>query len=121
MPAITEGKNLEDVLFWENTRNYARQNGTLAEGQNLKLGTVLGQVAADKKFKILDTAASNGTEKAKGILLADCDASDGDTKMVYSARSSIVKLDGLVFPEGITEEQKTIAITELNELGILAK
>ena len=42
MTALTESKNIGDLLKYELDKNYCREVVTIASGQNLKMGTVLG-------------------------------------------------------------------------------
>jgi type 1 fimbria pilin len=51
---------------------------TIASGENLTAGAVLGQVTADDKFKLSASAAGDGSEVPKAILAEDCDASTAD-------------------------------------------
>ena len=50
MPVITEGLNLGDLLKYEAPNLYSRDRITVASGQNLPLGTVLGIVTAGYFF-----------------------------------------------------------------------
>ena len=49
MPAITEQNNLADLLKYEAPNRYSRDVATIAAGQNLPLGTVLGRNTSDGK------------------------------------------------------------------------
>ena len=49
MPAIPEPNNLGDLLKYEAPNRYSRDVATIAAGQNLPLGTVLGRNASDGK------------------------------------------------------------------------
>jgi hypothetical protein len=58
MPVMTQSKNLGDVLKYEAPNLYSREAATVAAGQNLQLGTVLGKKTADGKLHALAPAAS---------------------------------------------------------------
>jgi len=71
---------------------------TIAAGQNLARGSVLGRVTASKKLILSLLAASDGSQTPVAILVAATDASGGDvsapvykaghfdeTKLVYGA------------------------------------
>ena len=75
MPALAEPLNLGDLLKYEAPNLYSRDRVTVASGQNLPLGTVVGLVTATGKFKQLDPSAEDGTQVAAGVLLQACDAS----------------------------------------------
>ncbi|MDR1334788.1 MAG: head decoration protein, partial [Holosporaceae bacterium] len=100
MAVIEEGKNLGDLLNWELDRNYCRETVTVASGQNLKLGTVVGIVAATGFAKIVsvDPEEEDGSDTAVGVILED--ATSGAKAAVIIARTAIVIADGVIFPAG---------------------
>ena len=49
MSTITEANNLGDLLKYEAPNRYSRDVATIAAGQNLPLGTVLGRKTDDGK------------------------------------------------------------------------
>lgn len=51
---------------------------TIAEGQNLKRGAVLGRVTSGGKHILSASAASDGSQTPKCILAEDVDATDDD-------------------------------------------
>ena len=55
---------------------------TIASGQKLKRGAVLGQIIASGKFVLCDSAAADGSQAPKAVLAEDCDASAGDAQAV---------------------------------------
>lgn len=122
MPAITQAKNLGDLLKYEAPNLYSREAVTVAAGQNLALGTVLGEKTADGKFHALDPAATDGTEVAAAVLAVDTDATliDRDDAVVV-ARHAIVARGALIWPAGITAAQKAAAEAQLAALGILVR
>jgi hypothetical protein len=122
MPAIHQRNNLGDLLKYEAPNLYSRQTGTLAAGQNLALGTVLGKRSADDALQAFDPAATDGSEVAVAVLAFDCDASliDRDDA-VYIARQAIVARDAVIWPSGITAAQRASALTQLESLGILVR
>lgn len=122
MPAITHAKNLGDLLKYEAPNLYSREAVTVAAGQNLALGTVLGRKTADGKFHALDPAAADGTEVTAAVLAVDTDATliDRDGAVVV-ARHAIVARGALIWPAGITAAQKVAAEAQLVALGILVR
>lgn len=122
MPFITQNRNLGDLLKYEAPNLYSREAATVAAGQNLQLGTVLGKKTADGKHYALAPAATDGTETAVGVLLTDTDATlidRGDALQV--ARHAIVARSVLIWPAGITAAQKAAAESQLTALGILMR
>ena len=122
MPVSTETNNLGDLLKYEAPNLYSRERVTVGAGQNLALGTVLGVVTATGKAKALDPTATDGSETAAGVLAIDCDATLVDRDDALSiARHAIVSDVALVWPAGITPEQKAAAQAELKRLGVLIR
>ena len=122
MPALAEPLNLGDLLKYEAPNLYSRDRVTVASGQNLPLGTVLGIVTATAKFKRLDPSAEDGTQVAAGVLLQACDATliDRDDGLVV-ARHAIVAHHALAWPDAITTAEKLTAIAQLKSLGVLVR
>jgi hypothetical protein len=73
-----------------------------------------------RKYKILAPAATDGTQRAAGILLADTDATSADKVAVAVVRAAEVNANELVWPGGITAAQKDIALAQLRAAGVLA-
>ena len=121
MATYTESTKVGDIVRWEPEKNYSREVVTIASGQNLSIGTVLGKVTATGKYKQIDFDATDGSEKAAGILLQDVDASAADAEGVTLVRDSIVITTDLVWPDGATEAQKSQALSELKALGIITR
>ncbi len=122
MPAIQEPNNLGDLLKYEAPNLYSRDVATVAAGQNLVLGTVVGRETATNKLKALDPIATDGTEVAAGVLAADVDATliDRDDALLI-ARHAIVARSVLVWPAGITHTEQAAAIAQLEARGVLVR
>jgi len=122
MPVITEGMNLGDLLKYEAPNLYSRDQATVASGQNLALGAVVGIVSATGKVKALDPAATDGSQTAAGIVLQPVDATAGDRDDgILLARHAIVADSALVWPAGITNAEKAAAVAQLKAIGILVR
>ena len=122
MNAINESLNLGDLLKYEEGLHYSREQNTVAVGQNLELGAVVGRVAATGKLKRLDPAATDGTEDVAGILLGAVDATlaERDDALLL-ARHAIVASHAVVWPAAITPEQKAATTAALETRGILIR
>lgn len=122
MPAIQEPNNLGDLLKYEAPNLYSRDVATVATGQNLVLGTVVGRETATAKLKALDPIAIDGTGVAIGVLAADTDASlaDRDDALLI-ARHAIVARSALIWPAGITPTEQAAAIAQLEARGVLVR
>ncbi len=121
MTIFTEGRHRGEYIATEANGTRSRDVATLASGNNLSAGTVLGKVTASSKYTILAPGASDGSQTAAGILFESTNASAADAAVVITARDTEVCADSLTWPAGITGPQKTAAITQLAALGILVR
>ena len=122
MPTLTQAPNLGDLLKYEAPNLYSREQATVAVGQNLPLGAVVGRVTATSKLKALDPSASDGTEIAAGVLAQAVDATLIDREdAILIARHAIVARHALVWPAGITTAQQLAAIAQLEARGIVVR
>lgn len=121
-PVLTEGLNLGDLLKYEASHLYSRDQVTVAAGQVLTLGAVVGVVTASAKVKAVDPSATDGTQVAAGVLIQAVDANlaDRDDGLMV-ARHAIVADHALAWPAGITVAEKQAAIAQLKILGILVR
>lgn len=122
MPSINEALNLGDLLKYEATNLYSRDRVTVAAGQALPLGAVIGMITATGKVKELDPSAGDGSQFAAGVLLQACDAYlvDRDDGLMV-ARHAIVAENALIFPAEIAGAEKLAIIQQLKNLGILVR
>jgi len=72
------------------------------------------------RYTALTPGAETGAEDAAGILLATTNATT-DTAVVVVVRDAEVKADQLVWPAGITTNDKNAAIAQLAALGIVLR
>ena len=123
MPAIREPLNLGDLLkYEEETLRYSRDQVTVALGEVLELGAVVGRVTATTQIKRFDPDATDGTEMPAGILLDPVDATAAAfPEGLLLARHGIVASSAVVWPEGITAPQQAAAIAALEARGILIR
>lgn len=122
MPVITEGLNLGDLLKYEAPNLYSRDQVTVAAGQNLVLGTVVGIDTATAKVKQIDPTATDGTEVAVGVLATSVDASLIDREDgILIARHAVVADHALTWPAGIAPLDKAAAIAQLKAAGVLVR
>lgn len=109
-------------LKLEADQGYSRKDITLVAGQNLLAGTVLGKITASGKFTAFDNDATDGSQTAVAVLLADTNASSGDVKCVAIARHAIVAKQGLKFGAAVTTQaEKDAAYLELEAAGIVVR
>ena len=109
-------------MKYEAPNLYSRDVATIASGQNLPLGTVLGRNTSDGKHYAIDPAATDGTETAAAVLAVDTDATHADrTDAVLIARHAIVAKTALVWPITLSGEQRTAYEQQLAERGVLVR
>lgn len=123
MPTVfTESMNLGDLLKYEAPNLYSRDRVTVAAGQNLPLGAVVGVVTATGKVKQIDPSATDGTQVAAGVLMQACDAALAErTDGLVVARHAIVSDHALQWPTGITTGEQQAAVAQLKSLGVLVR
>ena len=122
MPSINSLPTLGDLLKFEAPQFYSRSAVTIAAGQNLAMGTVLGRKTADDKHQAFDPAATNGAETPVGILLGDIDASLIDREdALLLARHAMVAAKLVLWPVGIDADIKQAAVRHLEDIGILIR
>ena len=122
MPEIKQGLNLGDLLKYEAPNLYSRERVTVAAGQVLALGTVLGEVTASGELTALDPAAVDGSEVAVGVLLQAIDASAGARNDgLMAARHAILADHALAWPAAIAPAEQAAAIAQLKARGLLIR
>lgn len=124
MTVTHEPQNLGDVLKQEAEQYYSRDVVTVAAGQNLKLGTVVAKRTSDDKIIALDLTKQEpptGAETAYGVLIQATDAVEGDDETIIIARDAVVASNALIWPSAMTAAEKTTAINQLKERGILVR
>ena len=123
MKPIPESPNLGDLLkYEEDSLNYSREVATVAAGQQLLLGCIVGRETLTGKLKALDFAATDGTEVAAGILLGNVDASLADVpNALLLNRHAVVATKAVIWHLRIPLAKKAAATAALAALGILIR
>lgn len=99
-------------------------NFTLADGATDFISGDLFTLTVSQlttKYKVLAPAATDGTQRAAGILLSDTDASAADKACAVLTRAAEVNGNELVYPGGITATQKDVAISQLQAAGVMVR
>jgi hypothetical protein len=96
---------------------------TIAAGQVLDVGTVLSWISGPGpiKYRQLNPAASDGSQIARAVLYDKVDTTAGEAQQVVLHSDCEVKKAELVWPEGITDNQRADAIEELAARGIIVR
>ena len=89
-------------------------NGTLAAGQSLPEGAVLGKITASGKFVLSVAAAADGSETPVGILADAVDASADDVSGITWYKSGQFLASNLTFGDGHTADSARDGLRDLN-------
>lgn len=121
--SIEENDRLGDLLKYETDKNYCREVMTVASGQSLRMGEIIGVKSIPDEIKTVSIAENetDGSDSAFGILLEDVDATSSAKKALIVARDAIVASDYVIFPDNITDEQKRKIIKDLEKRGIVIR
>ncbi len=120
MSCISEQNNLGDLLKYEVSSLYSRDQITVAKGQNIKLGAVVAKKTEDGLIRVLNPAGTDGTQTAIGVIVSDVNAIE-NTKAVIVTRVAILADHAVVWTANITEEQKAEVIKQLEGRGIIIR
>lgn len=121
--SMEENIRLGDLLKYEADKNYCREVMTVASGQNLKMGTVVGIKSATDEIKAVSISdeETDGSDSAFGVLLEDVDATSAAQKALVIARDAILASDYIVFPNDATADQKKKITKDLEKRGIVIR
>ena len=121
MPVMTEPVHAGEFIVSEGNNSISRELVELAPDLVLLPGTVLGKDTATAVYAALDPAADNGLQMAAGVLWDHVTTGATGGEAVIIARLAEVHQDLLVWPDGITDEQKASAAGELAALDIILR
>ena len=121
MTTDTLAKRESEFLHYEVEPQFTREQVTIASGQNLPAGAVIGKITASGKYAAYDNGASDGTESAAGVLVAAVDASGGDKSGVIVARGPAIMLNRALDWNGQTGAAVTDGQAGLAALNILVR
>ncbi|MGH8080919.1 MAG: head decoration protein, partial [Lysobacter sp.] len=114
--------NLGDLLKFEADNLYSRDHVTVAAGQVLALGQVVGRITATGEIVALDPAATDGRELAAGVAIAPITTSaEPSPDGLIVARHATVADHALVWPRAVTPEQRAAATAQLRGIGVLVR
>lgn len=120
MTEFTEGRHAAEFLVSEANGHRSRETVTIADGEDLKAGHVLGK-DSDDKYKEYNPDNSDGSETAVAVLYDAVDATDGEEEGVIIARDAEVARDALAWFEDADEDQRDTGVSELADEGIIAR
>lgn len=120
---IEEKDRSFSILKYEADKNYSREVVKIAQGQNLKMGSVVGQITANGKYKEVSITENetDGSDSAVGVVLQDVDATEASKEGLIVARDAIVIESKIIYPEEATAEQKKKILSDLEKRGIVVR
>ncbi len=120
MTTQTEGKHAGGFLLSEAGGKRSREKITVASGQDLVAGQVVGKLTSGGKYVAVDQALSDGSQTAIGVLWDNVDATDGDVEATIIARDAEVNGNELTY-SGQSPTEVATCITELAAVGIIVR
>ncbi len=115
-----EGPHTGGFLLSEGSGTISRATATVTGGAYLP-GQVLGRISASNRYTALNPTATDGSQKATAILYGPVDASAADRAATLIVRQGEVIADALIWPDGMGEDQKNIAIDQLAQRMLLVR
>jgi len=115
MANFTESTRAGEFILSDAPGRQSYDKITIAAGGGLmKAGTVLGMISASKKYALHDntTPATDGTQNASAVLMADCDAT-ADVVVAAVTRLAEVKGAQLTWKSTISGANKILGIAQL--------
>lgn len=113
---------LSAFIKMEAAHGYSRKDITIASGQNLPIGAVLGKITASGKFAAYTPGAADGTQNAVAVLIAAADASAADKATVAVVRHAIATKEQLAWGAAVTTQgHKDAAFASLEAAGIVCR
>lgn len=110
---LTEGRHAGEFLLSEANGQLSREAITVASGEDLVAGAVLGQVTASGKYVEYNPANADGSETAVAVLYDAVDATGGDADGVAIARQAEVASTKLTWFSGASSAQIDTGESEL--------
>lgn len=87
------------------------RKGTLASGQTLTRGALLGKITAGGAFKLSASASSDGSQAPSGVLVHDADSTGGAVEILYYERGDF-NLAAMTFGAGHTADSVREALRD---------
>lgn len=120
MATLTESRHAGEFIISEANGHRSRDTVTVAVGNKLKAGHVVGELTAGG-FAEYSPTNTDGSETPAGILFDAVDATAAAKTGVNMARDCEVNASELTFFEGATEAEIETAAAALAEHGIILR
>ncbi|WP_299735372.1 head decoration protein [uncultured Endozoicomonas sp.] len=121
MTVKTESVYTGEFLVSEGNNTISREQVVFAANLTMLPGTIVAMATDTGLFQPLDPTADDGSQNALGVLYAGktTDANGGDGVIISRLAEVVDSL--LIWPEGITDEQKATAVDQLAALDIILR
>ncbi|MCK7542956.1 head decoration protein [Marinobacter bryozoorum] len=120
MATFTESRHAGEFIISEANGHRSRDTVTVAAGNNLQAGHVVGALTAGG-YAEYNPGNADGSETPAGVLFDAVDATDAAQTGVILARDCEVTGADLAFFAGATEGEIETAAAALAELGIIVR
>jgi hypothetical protein len=122
MTTFTMGPRPGAFLASEANGTLSRDPIVIAAGTGTVLpGTVLGRLTANGQYVPLDPGAADGSQTASGVLFDQVTRGTAAVRGVGVVRFAELNGFELVWPSGITAPQRTAAIAQLEQRGLVVR
>jgi len=123
MTVLQQPATTGDVLKYEVNPNYTRETVTLLQGMPYPVGSVLGRITVNGKYKFATSGGTDGAQIATAVLLYAVDATLADATGIVVARGpAIVSRSALAYDGTVDDAAKiTTKLGQLASLGILPR
>jgi len=111
---VTESHHPAEFILSEANGYRSREMVTLAQGQDLEAGTVLGQITASGLYVQHDNAAQDGSEKAVAVLVGHANNPDTEQRVAIVARDAEVDGAKLIWRPGADVDAGIADLAEQN-------
>ena len=118
---LLEGQHTGEFLVSVANGHRSFDRVTVAAGQKLPAGAVLGKVTASGKFTHYAPTATDGSQNVVGILYAFTDATGGDQHQTVVTRAAEVNASELQWDPSLGAPAVAAGIAGLAALGIIAR
>lgn len=121
MTILKDSRGAGHFILSEANGYRSRQRISVGANQALLSGQVLGKLTAGGAYVKLAPAAADGSQTVAGILFDDVVTTAEVADAVSFERDGEVNAADLVWPAGITENQKAAALAALAAKGVIAR
>lgn len=120
MSATTQGARAFEHILWE-ASEISREVVTIASGNAITPGMVLGKITATGKYAPYDDNNTDGTQTAVAISCDAVDAATADKQALVTVRLAEVVASKLSWAATVAAGEKTTAYADLAAAFVIAR